>query len=78
MARGPKKTIEEKIAEKEELIKALTIRLEKEDKELKALQSEQKQKEVEALHDFIKNSNLTIDEATVILQKFLSANRATA
>ena len=35
MARGQRRTIEEKIAEKEELIKALNIRIEKRVKSLK-------------------------------------------
>ncbi|MBD5395206.1 MAG: hypothetical protein HDR71_13285 [Lachnospiraceae bacterium] len=47
MARGQKRTVEDKIADKEKLIEALNIRIEKENKELKALLSEQKQKEVE-------------------------------
>lgn len=42
MARGQRKSIENKIAEKEELINALNVRLEKENSELKALLSEQK------------------------------------
>ena len=72
MARGQRKTIEEKIAEKEEIIKALNIRLGKEDKELKALLSEQKQREVEILYKFIKTSHLSLNEATEVLQQYLS------
>lgn len=73
MARGQRKTIEDKIAEKEEIIKALNIRIEKEGKELKALLSEQKQKEVEILYDFIKTSHLSLNEATEALQQYLSS-----
>lgn len=72
MARGQRKTIKNKITEKEELIDVLTTRLEKEREELKSLLSEQKQKEVETLHDFIKTSNLSINEATEVLQQYLS------
>lgn len=72
MARGQRRTIEDKIAEKEELIKTLNIRIEKESKELKALLGEQKQKEVEILYDFIKTSNLGLNEATEILQRYLA------
>ncbi len=43
MARGQRKSIEDKIAEKEEIIRALNIRIEKENKEIKALLSKQKQ-----------------------------------
>ena len=73
MARGQRKTIEDKIAEKEEIIKALNIRIEKESKELKALLSEQKQKEIETLYDFIKMSHLGLNEATEVLQQYLSS-----
>lgn len=68
MARGVKKSIEEKIAEKRELIGALEIRVEKEKKELEALLDEQKQQEVESLYNFLKASNLSINEATEILK----------
>lgn len=72
MARGQRRSIEDKIAEKEELIKALNIRIEKENKELKALLCEQKQKEIESLYEFIKMSNLSLNEATGALQQYLS------
>lgn len=72
MARRQRKTIEDKIAEKEKIIKSLNIRIEKEGKELKALLSEQKQKEVEILYDFIKTSHLGLNEATEVLQQYLS------
>lgn len=73
MARGQRKTIEDKITEKEEIIKALNVRIEKETKELKVLLSEQKQKEVEILYDFIKTSHLSLNEATEVLQQYLSS-----
>lgn len=72
MARGKRKSIEEKIYEKEELVKALNTRIEKETKELKALLSEKKQKEIETLYDFIKTSHLGLNEATEVLQQYLS------
>ena len=77
MARGQRKTVEDKIAEKEEIIKALNIRIEKESKELKALLREQKQKEIESLYEFIKMSNLSLNEATEVLQQYLSDRYAT-
>lgn len=72
MARGQRKPIEDKITEKEELIAALSARLEKEKEELKALLSEQKKQEVETLYDFIKTSDISVYEATEALQKYLS------
>lgn len=71
MARGQRKPIEEKITEKEELINSLSIRLDKEKEELKALLNEQKQQE-ETLYDFIKTANLSVYEATEVLQQYLS------
>lgn len=68
MARGVRKSIEEKIADKQELISALEVRVEKEKKELEALMAEQKQQEVESLYNFLKESNLSIDKATEILK----------
>ena len=72
MAKGQKKAIEDKIVEKEEIIKAHSARIKKETKELEALLSEQKQKEVESLYEFIKTSNLSFDEAIEALQQYLS------
>ena len=73
MARGRKKPIEERIAEKEEIIDSLQVRLNKEENELKALLKAQKRKEMEALHDFLKTSNLGIYEATEALQEYVSS-----
>ena len=42
MARGQRRTLEDKIIEKEELVNTFNVRIEKETKELKALLREQK------------------------------------
>ena len=72
MARGQRKSIEEKIQQKQEVIDALEVRLEHEREELEALLSEQKEKEVETLYDFIKASNLGVNEATEVLQQYVA------
>lgn len=72
MARGQRKSIEEKIQKKQEVIDALEVRLEHEREELETLINEQKQKEVETLYDFIKTSNLGVDEATEVLQQYVA------
>lgn len=72
MARGQRKSIEDKIQQKQETIESLKIRIEHEREELEALIIEQKQKEVEILYDFIKTSNLDVNEATEVLQQYLS------
>ena len=51
MARGQRKSIEEKIAEKQDLINSLNSRLEKETEELNSLLSEQKYQEIENLYE---------------------------
>lgn len=72
MARGQRKSIEEKIQQKQEVIDALETRIEHEREEMEALISEQKRKEVETLYDFIKMSNLDVYEATEVLQQYVA------
>lgn len=72
MARGQRKSIDEKIKQKQELIDGIKTRLEHERKELEELLNEQKQKEVEILYEFIKTSNLSVYEATEALQQYVS------
>lgn len=69
MSRGVRKSIEEKITMKEEVIRGLEIRLKKEKAELDAMLNDQKVQEVESLYDFIKTSNLSVCEATEILKQ---------
>ncbi len=66
-----KKSIEEKIQHKQEVIDALETRIEHEREELEALIGEQKQKEVEILYNFIKGSNLDVYEATEALKNYI-------
>lgn len=68
MARGQRKTIEEKILQKQEMINNLSARIENEQNELQALVNEQKQQEVEILYDFIKTSNMSVYEAIEVLR----------
>lgn len=71
MARGNKKTIEEKILQKQDLINSLTIRLENEQKELEQLLHEQEKHEISCLYSFIKNNNLNVLETIKTLQQIL-------
>lgn len=68
MARGQRKTIEEKILQKQEMINNLSARIESEQNELQALINEQKQQEVEMLYDFIKTSDISVYEAIEVLR----------
>ena len=74
MARGQRKSIEEKIAEKQELINSLNLRLEKETEELNSLLNEQKYQEIEKLYELVKASNLSVEDITAILNGYLTDN----
>ena len=72
MARGQRKTLEEKIAEQQELVNALTIRLSKEKDALEALLNEQKLLRLESLNKVILEANLSPEEVSDIIQQYLS------
>lgn len=69
MARGIRKSLDDKIAQKEELIESLEIRLEKEKNELNEMVQEQRRQELDGLYEFLKNFNLSVDTATEILRE---------
>lgn len=74
MARGQRKTIEEKIEAKEEEIRLLKIRIGKEEDELEALMNEKKAKDIDLLYRFISKANLSAQQATGILEEHLQEN----
>ena len=76
MARGPRKTIEEKISAKQELIDALMTRVESEKRELEELYQEKKRKELEAVSDLIQDSGMKPEEGAAVLQQYLSERSA--
>ena len=78
MARGQRKTIEEKITAKQELIEALTTRVESEKKELEELYQEKRRKELEAVSDIIAESGLEPEEVAEVLQQYLENRQETA
>ncbi|MCI9278732.1 hypothetical protein D7X48_00295 [bacterium D16-50] len=71
MARGQRKTMEEKIAAKKELIEALMTRVESEKRELEELYQEKKRKELEAVSDIIEEAGLEPEEVAAVLQQYL-------
>ena len=71
MARGQRKTMEEKIAAKKELIEALMTRVEPEKRELEELYQEKKRKELEAVSDIIEEAGLEPEEVAAVLQQYL-------
>ena len=62
MARGQRKTLDEKIAAKQELIDALMTRVQSEKRELEELVQEKKMKELEAVSDLIADTGLQPEE----------------
>ena len=78
MARGQRKTIEEKITAKQELIEALMTRVESEKRELEELYQEKKRKELEAVSDISEEAGLGPEEVAEVLQQYLESREAAA
>ncbi len=78
MARGQRKTIEEKIQAKQELIDALMTRVESEQRELEELYDEKKRRELEAVSDMIEEAGLSPEEVAEILQQYIDARAENA
>lgn len=78
MARGQRKSLEEKIAEKEELIAALQTRIKSEQSELEALCNEKKLKDLESLDELIRTSGLGEAEVAEALQSYISLKEQNA
>ncbi len=74
MARGQRKTVEEKIAEKEEVILALRTKLKAEQNELDALYREKRDKDLEGINQLLASSGLNAEEAYDILQEYITAH----
>ena len=68
MARGVKKSLQEKIAQKEELIEALSARVKKERAELNDLLEMQKMEELNELRLVVQKSGLEINEIIQMAQ----------
>ena len=73
MPRGQRKSLEEKIQAKQELINALNIRMESEQRELEELFEQKKRKELEAVSDIIEDAGLAPEEVTEVLQQYINS-----
>ena len=71
MARGQRKTIEEKISEKENLIESLKIRLKSEQRELEELHKEKREVDMKALQEVLEEANITAVDAADIIRGYL-------
>ena len=69
MARGPRKSIDDKIREKEELIASLKVRIQSEERELTELRNEKRAKELEALTTILDDNGISVDEAREVLER---------
>lgn len=74
MARGPRKSLDDKIREKYEIIEALKTRIKSEQSELDAMLKEKQDKEIAELGDILKDSRLTPEEAKKILEDYVARN----
>ena len=78
MARGQRKTLDEKIAAKQELIDALMTRVQSEKRELEELVQEKKMKALEAVSDLIADTGLQPEEVAEALQEYMKTRTAAA
>lgn len=78
MARGQRKTLEEKIAAKQELIDALEVRMESERRELEELYEQKRRKELEAVSELIEDAGLEPEEVVAVLQQYVDSREAAA
>lgn len=68
MARGAKKSLQEKIEQKEQLIEALSIRIKKEREELNELLEQQKNEELNELRLVMQKTGMEISDIIQIAQ----------
>ena len=72
MARGPRKSLDDKIREKSEIIEALRTRIKSEQAELDELLKEKQDKEIAELGNLLKDSSLTPEDAKKIIEAYIS------
>ncbi len=78
MARGPRKSVDEKIQAKQNVINALLVRVESEKRELEELYEEKKRKELEQVNSLIEETGLEPSEVAALLQQYLGERTITA
>lgn len=78
MARGQRKTIEEKIAEKEKIIESLKIRLKSEQRELEELNREKQEVDLKTLNTILQEAKMTALDAVDVIRDYLQERQDTA
>lgn len=76
MARGQRKTLEEKIVAKQDLIAALQTRMESEKRELDELYEEKRRRELETVSELITDAGLNPEEVAEVLQQYIDSRTA--
>ena len=72
MARGQRKSIDEKIREKEELIGALKVRIQSEERELNDLITEKRNKEAEAITRMLAEAGISMEAAKDLIAQHVA------
>lgn len=72
MARGPRKSLDDKIREKSEVVEALKIRIKSEQAELDELIREKQDKEIAEIGNLLRDSSLTTEDAKKIIEAYIS------
>ncbi|MDE5747297.1 MAG: hypothetical protein K2I21_06945 [Acetatifactor sp.] len=71
MARGPRKTLDEKITAKEELIESLMTRIESEKQELAEMYREKRYNQLENIDNMLEEWALSPEEAEEALRRYV-------
>ena len=72
MARGAKKSLQEKITQKEELIESLSVRIKKEREELNELLEQQRNEELNELRLVMQKTGMEIADIIQIAQTIMA------
>lgn len=71
MARGQRKSIEEKIAEKENMIDSLKVRLKSEQRELEELKQEKREVDLKTLNDVLQEAKMSALDAVNVIKEYV-------
>ncbi|WWR17180.1 hypothetical protein V1224_07055 [Lachnospiraceae bacterium JLR.KK008] len=71
MARGQRKSIEEKIAEKESMIDALKVRLKSEQRELEELKQEKREVDLKTLNEVLQEAKMSALDAVNVIREYV-------
>lgn len=73
MARGQKKSVDEKIAVKERMIESLKTRIKAEQSELEELYREKREEELSGLNNMLREAGMNVEEAAEVFREYLAS-----